>query len=141
MNKSQIIDLINKFPQTKYSYNDFKTIIDSYLNQKITEKDFVAFIKLIYDNNLSDEETFSLTKVMIESGKSIDWPKSKNFRVDKHSSGGIGDKVSLIIGPILATFNLKFAKISGKALGFTGGTLDILELIPGVKCDLNGGGG
>ena len=89
-------------------------------------------LKLICLNGLSDEEVFDLTDIFIKSGDSF--PKNDNF-IDKHSTGGVGDKTTLILLPILASLGVKVSKMSGKALGHTGGTIDKLNSI-GVKTDL-----
>ncbi len=86
---------------------------------------------------MTDEETFFLTKAMIESGDVIDLTSIDGFKIDKHSTGGVGDKVTLIVTPIIAALGIPVAKFSGKGLGITGGTIDKLESIRGFKTELS----
>jgi thymidine phosphorylase len=90
----------------------------------------------IYFRKMSFEESFHLTRSMMDSGVKFHWPKHRNSVVDKHSTGGVGDKISLPLAPALAACGLKVPMISGRGLGFTGGTLDKLESIPGFKVNL-----
>jgi thymidine phosphorylase len=92
----------------------------------------------IYFKSMTFSESFIITKAMMSSGTSFKWPKYKNRVVDKHSTGGVGDKISLPLAPALAACGLKVPMISGRGLGFTGGTLDKLESIPGmnVNCSM-----
>ncbi|OQV22034.1 Thymidine phosphorylase [Hypsibius exemplaris] len=93
-----------------------------------------ALLMAIYLKGMTDLETATLTKAMLHSGKIFQWPDDiRNLIVDKHSTGGVGDKISLILGPALAACGLKVPMISGRGLGFTGGTIDKLESIPGFR--------
>jgi len=94
------------------------------------------FLKAIFNDGLSTELTAKMTTAMIDSGEIVDLTNIPGIKVDKHSTGGVGDKVSLIIGPIVASLGAKFAKMSGRGLGFTGGTIDKLESIPGYNTHL-----
>jgi pyrimidine-nucleoside phosphorylase len=85
---------------------------------------------------MSDEEIFALTKIFIDSGDTLDFSDIPGIKVDKHSTGGIGDKTTLIIAPIVASLGIPVIKMSGRGLGYTGGTIDKLESIPGYRIDL-----
>ncbi len=110
--------------------------INSYLSGKITEYQMSAFLMAIYFQGLMPEEISSLTKCYIDSGKSIEFPVGL-ITADKHSTGGVGDKISLMLAPIAAALGLYVPMISGRGLGHTGGTLDKLEAIPGFQTQYN----
>ena len=91
----------------------------------------------IYINGMNDEEITNLTLAMAHSGEMLDLSVFGKNVVDKHSTGGVGDKVTLILMPIIASFGIPVAKMSGRGLGFTGGTIDKLESIPGYNTSVN----
>ncbi len=111
-------------------------LIQSYTNGSIPDYQMSAFLMAVYFQNMNDEEATYLALAMRDSGDSIDLSDIPGIKVDKHSTGGVGDKVTLILGPLLAALGVKFAKMSGRGLGHTGGTIDKLESIPGYKVEL-----
>jgi thymidine phosphorylase (EC 2.4.2.4) len=119
----------------KLSEEEIKWAVENYTKGNIPDYQFSAFLMAIYLRGLDDEETLALTKAMIESGKPISWETDKP-RVDKHSTGGVGDKVSLPLAPLVASYDVLVPMISGRALGHTGGTLDKLESIKGYRTNL-----
>ena len=110
--------------------DDIELFFNEYLSEKITDAQMSAMLMAIYFNGMNEEETFSLVEVMLQSGKTLDFSDSKGFVADKHSTGGVGDKVSLILAPIMAGLGLTIPMIAGRGLGYTGGTIDKLECIP-----------
>ncbi len=112
-------------------------IIQNYTNRKIPDYQFSAFLMAGYLNGFNKTETAALTKSMLYSGTVIDLSDIPGFKIDKHSTGGVGDKTSLILAPIVAAAGINVPMISGRGLGHTGGTLDKLESITGFRTDLN----
>ena len=105
--------------------------INGYLSDKVTEAQMTALLMAIFYTGMNEEETFALVDVMLNSGSTLDFSDSGAYVADKHSTGGVGDKVSLILAPIMAAAGLNNPMIAGRGLGFTGGTIDKLETIPG----------
>ena len=135
-----IVDLIDKKRNNlKLTKDEIKYIIDSYVKDEIKDYQMSSLLMAICINGLDSEETIYLTDAMLESGKTIDLSSIHGIKVDKHSTGGVGDKTTLIVGPIVASLNIPVAKMSGRSLGYTGGTIDKLESIPGfnVNIDIN----
>lgn len=129
-----IVDLIAKKRDGKVlSKNEIEFIIKGYTEGKIPDYQISALLMAIYFQNMNDEESTYLALAMRDSGDSIDLSEITGIKVDKHSTGGVGDKVTLVLGPLLASLGVKFAKMSGRGLGHTGGTIDKLESIPGYK--------
>lgn len=131
-----IIDIINKKRLNEnLTKSELELAFNGYLNQKIRDYQMSSLLMAININGLNDEEVINLTEIFINSGEKLDF---SNFGItaDKHSTGGVGDKVTLIMGPILAACGVKFPKMSGKGLGYTGGTIDKLESIPGYNVNL-----
>jgi len=120
---------INKFHNSK----EINFIVKSYLNDKINNQDMAVWLKEIFDNGMSINETIFYTDSIINSGQKIKFDNLDGYILDKHSTGGIGDKVSLILGPILAACGIYVPMVVGRHLGHTGGTLDKLESIPGYN--------
>ncbi len=133
-----ILDIIDKKRLGKeLSYNELATIFNGYLNGKVADYQMSAFLMAICINGMTDEETFALTKIFIDSGDVLDFRDLPGIKVDKHSTGGIGDKTTLVIVPIVAACGGTVIKMSGRGLGYTGGTIDKLESIPGYRIDLD----
>jgi pyrimidine-nucleoside phosphorylase len=112
---------------------EIEFFIFSYTRGEIPDYQMSALLMAIYFNGMSNTETIALTKTMLNSGISVDTSRIKGFKVDKHSTGGVGDKTSLILGPVVAAVGVYVPMISGRGLGHTGGTLDKLESIPGFN--------
>lgn len=130
-------DIINrKSNNEQLSYKDIQYMVNSYIKGKISDKTMSEFLMLIYNNGLSYEETCHLTDIMIKSGEIVDLSQIKKPIVDKHSTGGVGDKITLIVSPIVAASGVCVPKMSGRGLGLTGGTVDKLESITGYKLNL-----
>jgi pyrimidine-nucleoside phosphorylase len=117
--------------------NEIRELVLGYTRGEIPEYQMSAFLMAIYFRGLSGAETFALTDAMIASGERIDLGAAIGRRcVDKHSTGGVGDKTSIAVGPIVAACGVPFGKMSGRGLGHTGGTIDKLEAIPGYRVEL-----
>ena len=126
-----IVDLIEKKKDNeKLSYSEIKYIVDGYTNGVIKDYQMSSLLMAICINGLDSRETYYLTECMLNSGLKIDLSDIPGIKVDKHSTGGIGDKTTLIVAPIVASLNVPVAKMSGRGLGYTGGTIDKLESIP-----------
>ena len=123
----------DKKPLSKSQIHDF---ITGYVSGKIPDYQVSALLMAIYLNGMNKEEIADLTEEMRVSGNIWDLSTINGPKVDKHSTGGVGDKVSLILGPMVAACGAKMAKMSGRGLGHTGGTLDKMESIPGMKINL-----
>ncbi len=117
--------------------HEIKYLINGVTNEDIPDYQLSAFLMAVYFNGMTDEETAMLTAAMTDSGSVLDLSCFKNLSCDKHSTGGVGDKTTLIIAPTVAALGGKVAKMSGRALGHTGGTVDKLECIPGYKSELS----
>ena len=131
------VDIICKKRDGKeLSEAEIEFFIKAYLSGEIPDYQASALLMAIYFRHMSEEETFNLTKVMLHSGDIVDLSDIHGTKVDKHSTGGVGDKVTLIVAPIAASCGIPIAKMSGRGLGFTGGTIDKLESIPGFKTTL-----
>ena len=113
-------------------------IVNGVVDGSLSDEGVIDWLRDIFENGLDENSTIFLTKAMRDSGKVLAWPKDwSHLVVDKHSTGGVGDKVSIILAPALAACGLKVPMISGRGLGHTGGTLDKLESIAGFRVDLS----
>jgi len=128
--------IANKRDRLPLSNDEIRFMIAGYARGSIPDYQMSALSMAIYLNGMNDEEISTLTEAMIESGSRL-VPVDETPRVDKHSTGGLGDKTSLILAPLLACCELHVPMISGRGLGITGGTLDKLEAIPGFRTDLS----
>ncbi len=119
------------------SEDEIADLVLGYTRDEVPDYQMAAWCMAVYFKGLSGRETHALTDAMIRSGETIDLGKALGRRVvDKHSTGGVGDKTSLAVGPIVAACGVPFGKMSGRGLGHTGGTLDKLEAIPGYRVEL-----
>ncbi len=133
-----ILDIINKKRLgQELTVNELETIFNGYLDGKVADYQMSAFLMAVCINGMTDDETFALTKIFIESGDVLNFDDLPGIKVDKHSTGGIGDKTTLVIVPIVAACGGTVIKMSGRGLGYTGGTIDKLESIPGYRVDLS----
>ena len=118
--------------------NELSELVLAYARGDVPDYQMAAFCMAVFFKGLNGEETFALTDAMIRSGETIDLGSALGRKVvDKHSTGGVGDKTSLAVGPIVAACGVPFGKMSGRGLGHTGGTLDKLESIPGFRVELS----
>lgn len=132
-----IIDIIvKKKNKESLTEEEVKYAVENFVNGDIKDYQMSSLLMAITINGMTDEETIFLTKYMIESGSILDLSMFSNV-IDKHSTGGVGDKTTLIISPIVASLGCKVAKMSGRGLGITGGTIDKLESIPGFNVNLS----
>lgn len=118
------------------SYDELSYMIGGYVAGEIPDYQMSAMLMAIYFNGMTPEETTNLTKIMAASGDRIDLSAIDGIKIDKHSTGGVGDKTTLIVSPIVAACGCYAPKMSGRGLGHTGGTVDKLESIPGFRTDL-----
>lgn len=132
-----IIEIIEKKKRAEIlSKEEIEYFVSSYMDDRTKDYQASALLMAICLNGMTMEEIFNLTMAMRDSGKILDLSRFSGRTFDKHSTGGVGDKTSLIIGPILASLGLKMVKMSGRGLGHTGGTIDKMESI-GMTCDLD----
>ena len=119
------------------SDEEIRFFVDGYVKGQIPDYQASALCMAIWFCGMSDEETASLTFAIRDSGETLHLDRVEGLRVDKHSTGGVGDKTSLVVAPIVAALGVKVAKMSGRGLGHTGGTVDKLEAFPGFRTDLS----
>lgn len=137
MGTGRFVDIIHKKREGKpLEKEEIRTMIEKYVAGEIPDYQMSAMLMAICFQGMNDEELTEMTLAMRDSGDIVDLSHISGVKVDKHSTGGVGDKTTLIIGPIVAACGVPVAKMSGRGLGFTGGTVDKLESIPGFQIDL-----
>lgn len=117
--------------------DEIEYLVNGYTSGDIPDYQMSAFLMAVYFNGMDKSETVALTQIMRDSGDVVDLSGIEGIKVDKHSTGGVGDKTTLIVGPIAAACGVPIAKMSGRGLGFTGGTIDKLEAIPGYRTSIS----
>ena len=134
----RVVDLIEKKKKgQKHSREEIEFLIKSIMDGSAADYQISAWLMAVYFNGMDIEETTNLTRAMIKSGEVLDLSAISENIVDKHSTGGVGDKITLILIPILQALGVPIVKLSGRGLGFTGGTIDKLEAIPNFNCALS----
>jgi len=133
----RMLDLIiKKRDKEELTKQEIHFMVQGYTKGDIPDYQMSSMLMAIYFNGMTDKESTELALAMMHSGDVFDLSPIKGIKVDKHSTGGVGDKVTLVLGPLMAACGAKFAKMSGRGLGHTGGTLDKLESIPNYKLEL-----
>ena len=117
--------------------DEISFLIEQYTKDKLPDYQMSAFLMAAFLNDLDEDEAAALTEAMLHSGKALDLSDIPGKKIDKHSTGGVGDKLSLILAPIVASYDIPVPMISGRGLGHTGGTLDKMESIPGFSVDIS----
>ena len=135
MNIGQVIS--NKRDNKELSKEEIEFFVTEYVKGTVTDYQAAALVMAIYINGMTKEETTNLTLAMANSGETLDLSVLNKTVVDKHSSGGVGDKITIVLMPIIASLGIPVAKMSGRGLGFTGGTIDKLESIPGYCTNIS----
>jgi pyrimidine-nucleoside phosphorylase len=134
----RIVDIIEKKKNGEaLTDNEIQEMITSLIDGSLPDYQLSAFLMAVVFQGLNERETLTLTKAMRDSGDTMDLSKIKGIKVDKHSSGGVGDKTTLVVAPLVAALNVPVAKMSGRGLGHTGGTIDKLESIPGFQVNIS----
>lgn len=133
-----ILEIIEKKRDKKeLTKQEIEFFVNKYVDEEITDYQAAALVMAIYLNGMTKKETTDLTLAMANSGEILDLSKLNKTIVDKHSTGGVGDKVSICLLPLVASLGVPVAKMSGRGLGFTGGTVDKMQSIPGYKTDID----
>ncbi len=133
-----ILEIIEKKREKKeLTKEEIEYFINGYVKEEIADYQIAALVMAIFLNGMTKQETTNLTIAMANSGEILDLSKLNKIIVDKHSTGGVGDKVSICLLPLVASIGVPVAKMSGRGLGFTGGTVDKMQSIPGYKTDID----
>ena len=130
----RMVDIIEKKRMGEVNTQaEIDFLINGYVKGEIPDYQISSWLMAVFFQGMSEEESYHLTKTMLDSGDTIDLSQIDGVKVDKHSTGGVGDKTTLVLGPIVASVGAKLAKLSGRGLGHTGGTLDKMESIDGLS--------
>jgi pyrimidine-nucleoside phosphorylase len=129
--------IIKKRDKQELSKEEINFLIENFTTGEIPDYQMSAFAMAVLLNGMSHREITDLTLAMAASGDQLDLSEFGGLVIDKHSTGGVGDKTTLVVAPIVAACGLSVGKMSGRGLGFSGGTIDKLESIPGFKSDLS----
>lgn len=134
MNPTQLVQ--RKISGKAIPQTEMASFINAYVDEKIGDDEMTPFLKVVHAHGMTDEETIILTDIMLNSGDRLVFSNMDAYVADKHSTGGVGDKVSIVLGPIMAAAGLAIPMLTGRSLGHTGGTTDKLETIPGFQTSL-----
>ena len=134
MNPTQLVQ--RKISGEAIPQTEMASFINAYVDEKIRDDEMTPFLKAVHAHGMTDEETITLTDIMLNSGDRLAFSNMDAYVADKHSTGGVGDKVSMVLGPIMAAAGLAIPMLTGRSLGHTGGTTDKLETIPGFQTSL-----
>lgn len=133
-----ILEIIaKKRDKQELTKEEIEFFVNEYTKGTVTDYQAAALVMAIYINGMNSKETLDLTMAMTNSGETLDLSSVSDIVVDKHSTGGVGDKITIILTPIIASLGIPVAKMSGRGLGFTGGTIDKLESIPGYNTSIS----
>jgi pyrimidine-nucleoside phosphorylase len=132
-----VVELIERKKRgQELTAGELRELLGGFVGGTVPDYQMSAWLMAVVWRGMSDAETLALTQAMVESGATLEWPELDRPTVDKHSTGGVGDKTSIVLVPLMAAAGAAFVKMSGRGLGHTGGTLDKLESIPGFRCEL-----